>query len=137
MARFWFRSIEMSTGGFGRHLPNGQSHLTSDRAARPGPPLWRTSYHRSAGATGRMREGPGRGRSNVGGAVWRRPAPVGRGRHRAAGVLAALGVEVIEAQAGGGYLVGDGTSPAAALVSGVAALIRSKFPKLTPAQVRD
>ncbi|HYW27426.1 MAG TPA: S8 family serine peptidase [Terriglobales bacterium] len=51
--------------------------------------------------------------------------------------VAAPGVEVIEAQAGGGYLVGDGTSPAAALVSGVVALIRSKFPKLTPAQVRD
>jgi len=51
--------------------------------------------------------------------------------------VAAPGVEVIEAQAGGGYLVGDGTSPAAALVSGVAALIRSRYPKLTPAQVRD
>jgi type VII secretion-associated serine protease mycosin len=51
--------------------------------------------------------------------------------------VAAPGVEVIEAQAGGGYLVGDGTSPAAALVSGVVALIRSRFPKLTPAQVRD
>jgi type VII secretion-associated serine protease mycosin len=51
--------------------------------------------------------------------------------------VAAPGVEVIEAQAGGGYLVGDGTSPAAALVSGVVALIRSRFPKLTPAQIRD
>jgi type VII secretion-associated serine protease mycosin len=51
--------------------------------------------------------------------------------------IAAPGVEVIEAQAGGGYLVGDGTSPAAALVSGVVALIRARFPKLTPAQVRD
>jgi type VII secretion-associated serine protease mycosin len=51
--------------------------------------------------------------------------------------VAAPGVEVIEAQAGGGYVVGDGTSPAAALVSGVVALIRSRFPKLTPAQVRD
>jgi len=72
----------------------------------------------------------------VGGAVWRRPAPVGRGRQRTTSV-AAPGAEVIEAQAGGGYLVGDGTSPAAALVSGVVALIRSRFPKLTPAQVRD
>lgn len=51
--------------------------------------------------------------------------------------VSAPGVEVIEAQAGGGYVVGDGTSPAAALVSGVVALIRSRFPKLTPAQVRD
>jgi subtilisin family serine protease len=51
--------------------------------------------------------------------------------------VAAPGVEVIEAQAGGGYLVGDGTSPAAALVSGVVALIRSRFPTLTPAQIRD
>jgi type VII secretion-associated serine protease mycosin len=51
--------------------------------------------------------------------------------------IAAPGVEVIEAQAGGGYLLGDGTSPAAALVSGVVALIRSRFPKLSPAQIRD
>ena len=51
--------------------------------------------------------------------------------------VAAPGVEVVEAQAGGGYLVGDGTSPAAALVSGVVALIRARFPKLTPAQIRD
>jgi type VII secretion-associated serine protease mycosin len=51
--------------------------------------------------------------------------------------VAAPGVEVIEAQAGGGYVIGDGTSPAAALVSGVVALIRSRFPRLTPAQVRD
>jgi len=34
-------------------------------------------------------------------------------------------------------VVGDGTSPEAALVSEVAALLLSRFPKLTPAQVRD
>jgi type VII secretion-associated serine protease mycosin len=57
--------------------------------------------------------------------------------HRWTTSVAAPGVEVLEAQAGGGYVIGDGTSPAAALVSGVAALIRSRYPKLTPAQVRD
>jgi type VII secretion-associated serine protease mycosin len=51
--------------------------------------------------------------------------------------VAAPGVGVVAAQAGGGYLVGDGTSPAAALVSGVAALIRARYPKLTPAQVKS
>ena len=50
--------------------------------------------------------------------------------------VAAPGVGVVAARAGGGYLVGDGTSPAAALVSGVAALIRARFPGLSPAQVR-
>lgn len=50
--------------------------------------------------------------------------------------VAAPGVGVVAAHAGGGYLVGDGTSSAAALVSGVAALIRARFPKLSPAQVR-
>ncbi len=57
--------------------------------------------------------------------------------HQWTTTVAAPGVGVVEARAGGGYLVGDGTSPAAALVSGVAALVRSRFPKLSPAQVRD
>jgi type VII secretion-associated serine protease mycosin len=56
--------------------------------------------------------------------------------HRWTTSVAAPGVEVLEAQAGGGYVVGAGTSPAAALVSGVAALIRSRYPKLSPDQVR-
>ncbi|HXM54194.1 MAG TPA: S8 family serine peptidase, partial [Candidatus Dormibacteraeota bacterium] len=51
--------------------------------------------------------------------------------------VAAPGVGVVAAQAGGGYLVGDGTSPAAALVSGVAALVRARYPRLTPAQVKS
>ena len=70
-------------------------------------------------------------------------AAIDRSSHRAtfsthdwATSVAAPGVGVVAAQAGGGYLIGDGTSPAAALVSGVAALIRSRYPGLTPAQVR-
>lgn len=70
-------------------------------------------------------------------------AAVDRAGHRAsfsthdwATSVAAPGVGVVAAQAGGGYLVGDGTSPSAALVSGVAALIRARYPTLTPAQVR-
>jgi type VII secretion-associated serine protease mycosin len=51
--------------------------------------------------------------------------------------VAAPGVGVVAAHAGGGYIIGDGTSPSAALVSGVCALIRSRFPTLSPAQVRD
>jgi type VII secretion-associated serine protease mycosin len=57
--------------------------------------------------------------------------------HTWATSVAAPGVGVEAARVGGGYLIGDGTSPAAALVSGVCALVRSRFPALTPAQVRD
>jgi type VII secretion-associated serine protease mycosin len=67
-----------------------------------------------------------------------------RGGHRASfsthewtTSVAAPGVGVVGAHVGGGYIVGDGTSPAAALVSGVAALVRAKYPQLTPAQVRQ
>jgi type VII secretion-associated serine protease mycosin len=47
-------------------------------------------------------------------------------------VVSAPGVRVIAAGPGGDYYIGDGTSPAAAFVSGVAALIRAKYPKLHP-----
>jgi subtilisin family serine protease len=50
-------------------------------------------------------------------------------------VISAPGVGVVGAGPGGQYLTGSGTSPAAALVSGVAALIRSRYPRLAPAQV--
>jgi type VII secretion-associated serine protease mycosin len=50
-------------------------------------------------------------------------------------VISAPGVNIVGAGPGGEYLTGSGTSPAAAFVAGVAALIRSKFPRLTPAQV--
>ena len=55
----------------------------------------------------------------------------------AAVVLAAPGVNVIGAGPGGEYLDAEGTSPAAALVSGVAALIRSRYPGLNPALVEQ
>jgi type VII secretion-associated serine protease mycosin len=50
--------------------------------------------------------------------------------------LVAPGVQIVSATAGGSYVIGDGTSSAAAIVAGVVALIRSEFPRLTPAQVR-
>lgn len=52
-------------------------------------------------------------------------------------VLSAPGVNVIGAGPGGSYLQASGTSPAAAFVSGVAALIRSAYPRLSPAQVEQ
>jgi type VII secretion-associated serine protease mycosin len=55
----------------------------------------------------------------------------------AAVVLSAPGVNVIGAGPGGEYLDAKGTSPAAALVSGVAALIRSRYPRLGPALVEQ
>jgi subtilisin family serine protease len=52
-------------------------------------------------------------------------------------VLSAPGVEVIGAGPGGTYLQASGTSPAAAFVTGVAALIRSAYPRLSAAQVEQ
>ncbi|MFG2005926.1 S8 family serine peptidase [Spirillospora sp. NPDC048911] len=50
-------------------------------------------------------------------------------------VISAPGVRVIGAGPGDQYWIGDGTSPATAFVSGVAALIRSRHPGLAPALV--
>jgi subtilisin family serine protease len=50
-------------------------------------------------------------------------------------VISAPGVNIVGAGPGGEYLIASGTSPAAAFVSGVAALIRSKYPQLAPALV--
>jgi type VII secretion-associated serine protease mycosin len=51
--------------------------------------------------------------------------------------VAAPGVEIVSADAGGGYVLGTGTSPSAAIVAGIAALIRSRYPKLTSVQVAE
>jgi type VII secretion-associated serine protease mycosin len=50
-------------------------------------------------------------------------------------VVSAPGVNVDGAAAGGQYVEGSGTSPASAFVAGVAALVRSAYPRLTPVQV--
>jgi subtilisin family serine protease len=50
-------------------------------------------------------------------------------------VVSAPGVSIDGAGPGGEYITGDGTSPASAFVAGVAALIRSAYPHLTPVQV--
>jgi len=52
-------------------------------------------------------------------------------------VLSAPGVDVIGAGPNGEYIDAEGTSPSAALVSGVAALIKSRYPRLTPALVEQ
>ncbi|GAA2083417.1 S8 family serine peptidase [Actinomadura alba] len=51
--------------------------------------------------------------------------------------VAAPGVEIVSADAGGGYVLGTGTSPSAAIVAGIAALIRSRYPDLTSVQVAE
>jgi subtilisin family serine protease len=51
-------------------------------------------------------------------------------------IVAAPGVDVIGAGPDGQYIDGDGTSPSAALVSGVAALILARYPGLSPARER-
>ncbi|WP_344982204.1 type VII secretion-associated serine protease mycosin, partial [Streptosporangium fragile] len=50
-------------------------------------------------------------------------------------LLAAPGVDILGAGPGDEYWVGRGTSQATALVSGVAALIKAKYPKMSPALV--
>ncbi|MFA1540732.1 S8 family peptidase [Actinomadura monticuli] len=50
-------------------------------------------------------------------------------------VLSAPGVGLPVALPGGGYGVSDGTSDACAIVSGIAALIRAKYPDMAPALV--
>jgi type VII secretion-associated serine protease mycosin len=52
-------------------------------------------------------------------------------------VLSAPGVNVVGAGPGGSYLEADGTSPASAIVAGVAALIRARYPQLSPVQVKQ
>ena len=71
-------------------------------------------------------------------------AAVGTGHRRApfsdrnaSVVLAAPGVDVTGAAPGGGYVAVNGTSPASAFVAGVAALIKSRYPQLGPARVRQ
>ncbi|MFC3821639.1 type VII secretion-associated serine protease mycosin [Planomonospora venezuelensis] len=50
--------------------------------------------------------------------------------------VVAPGTGIVTADRTGSYVVTDGTSSAAALVAGVAALVRAEFPELSPAQVR-
>ncbi|MFB4297122.1 S8 family serine peptidase [Actinomadura sp. NTSP31] len=64
-----------------------------------------------------------------------------QGRHanfsnrNSAVVVSAPGVQIIGAGPGDRYWIGDGTSPATAFVSGVAALVRARHPGLAPALV--
>lgn len=51
--------------------------------------------------------------------------------------IAAPGKTVPAQGNNGQYYVVDGTSPACALVAGVAALLKAKYPKITPAQVTE
>ncbi|MEW2355301.1 S8 family serine peptidase [Spirillospora sp. NPDC029432] len=51
--------------------------------------------------------------------------------------VCAPGVEIVSADSSNGYVVGTGTSPSSAIVAGVAALIRSRYPKLRPDEVRQ
>ncbi|GAA0967113.1 type VII secretion-associated serine protease mycosin [Actinocorallia libanotica] len=51
--------------------------------------------------------------------------------------VAAPGVGIVTTQPDNSYATDDGTSASAAIVTGVAALIRSRYPGLTPAQVKE
>ncbi|GAA2616760.1 S8 family serine peptidase [Actinomadura fulvescens] len=51
--------------------------------------------------------------------------------------VCAPGVEIVSADASNGYVVGTGTSPSSAIAAGVAALVRARYPKLTPSEIRQ
>lgn len=56
---------------------------------------------------------------------------------RSHAAVCAPGVDIVSADASNGYVVGTGTSASSAMVAGVAALVRARYPKLTPAEVRQ
>ncbi|MDN3359981.1 S8 family serine peptidase [Actinomadura sp. DC4] len=52
--------------------------------------------------------------------------------------VAAPGVEIVSADvAGHGYILGTGTSSSAAFVAGMSALVKARYPRLTPAEVKQ
>ncbi|MFF3664956.1 S8 family serine peptidase [Microtetraspora malaysiensis] len=63
-----------------------------------------------------------------------RPAPFSNRQRYLS--LVAPGTEIVSARGGHSYVTADGTSAAAALVAGVAALIRSRYPDLPARDVR-
>lgn len=66
------------------------------------------------------------------GAVDRRGRPAPFSNDNLSVLVAAPGVDVPMVTRGGGYGKGSGTSPAAALVAGVVALIKAKYPDMRP-----
>ncbi|MEU1880662.1 S8 family serine peptidase [Streptosporangium sp. NPDC020072] len=66
------------------------------------------------------------------GAVNERSEPAGFSSDNLSVLVSAPGVEVPVVVPGGGYRPSDGTSSAAALVAGVAALIKAKYPDIPP-----
>ncbi|ROO90231.1 type VII secretion-associated serine protease mycosin [Actinocorallia herbida] len=70
------------------------------------------------------------------GAVDRSYQPWSDSNHNPWISLAAPGVGIVTTQPENAYATDDGTSASAAIVAGVAALLRSRFPELTPAQIR-
>jgi type VII secretion-associated serine protease mycosin len=52
--------------------------------------------------------------------------------------VAAPGVEIVSADASGhGYILGTGTSSSAAFVAGMSALVKARYPRLTPTEVKQ
>ncbi|GAA2721230.1 S8 family peptidase [Actinocorallia aurantiaca] len=51
--------------------------------------------------------------------------------------VAAPGVDIVTTQPNNAYATDDGTSASAAIVTGVTALIRARYPGLTPAQIKE
>ncbi|TDC09452.1 type VII secretion-associated serine protease mycosin [Nonomuraea longispora] len=71
------------------------------------------------------------------GAVNRRLTVAGFSNRQDYVSVVAPGTKIVTADERGSYVVGDGTSSAAALVAGVAALVRSAYPSLSPYHVRQ
>ena len=71
------------------------------------------------------------------GAMTRQGARASFSEQNSSVIISAPGVDVLGAGPNGEYINGDGTSPAAALVSGVVALIQKRHPGLSPALIEQ
>lgn len=130
--------ISMSLGG-GKHFYNGDrlEAAAVRYALRKGVVLIASAGNDGGGANRRTYPAAYPGVIAVG-AVDRAFRPTGFTNRHTYVSVGAPGVQVISADvAGQGYVSSSGTSVSAALVAGMSALLKSRFPRLTPAEVKQ
>jgi hypothetical protein len=130
--------ISMSLGG-GGHFYNGNrlEAAAIKYALRKGIVLVASAGNDGGGANRRTYPAAYPGVIAVG-AVDRAFRPTGFTNRHTYVSVAAPGVQVLSADVSGqGYVLSSGTSVSAALVSGISALIKARYPRLTPAEVKQ
>jgi serine protease len=130
--------ISMSLGG-GKHFYNGNrlEEAAVRYALRKGVVLVASAGNDGAGANRRTYPAAYPGVIAVG-AVDRAFRPTSFTNRHTYVSVAAPGTQVISADvAGQGYVSSSGTSVSAALVAGMSALIKSRYPRLAPAEVKQ